>query len=302
MDLEIGGNWLEDSLLIRMFIVFCLTALALGIGAATARASITLGQVAPAAATGFCNGGLERLQPTVTGGAGYVAPGAGTVTSWSTRTGPNTGQEMTMHVFRKTADPSHYTVVAHDGPRSLTQSALNTFATSIPVRAGDVVGMESLAPGGNPTATYCDYPATGESYLYHSGALTDGGSADFTDSVPNERLNISAVFVPSSAFTIGATQRHKKSGTASLTVTLPGPGELTATGTGLTTSAPGGVPSTAVSGAGDVKVLIHATGAKKRRLRRTGKVRVGPTLTYTPTGGDPSNQSTSVLLKLKKRR
>ncbi|HEY6653887.1 MAG TPA: hypothetical protein VI028_07150 [Solirubrobacterales bacterium] len=46
-------------------------------------------------------------------------------------------------------------------------------------------------------------------------------------------------------------------------------------------------------------VKIKASGKKKRKLNETGKVKVAPTLTYVPTGGDPTSQSTT--LKLRKR-
>ena len=55
-----------------------------------------------------------------------------------------------MKVFRKVADPLTYTVVGHDGPRSLTPSIVNTFETSIPVRAGDVLGNNSKSQSTTP--------------------------------------------------------------------------------------------------------------------------------------------------------
>jgi hypothetical protein len=58
-----------------------------------------------------------------------------------------------------------------------------------------------------------------------------------------------------------------------------------------------------VSAPGEVQLLIQARGKKKTKLNRKGKVKVSPTITYTPTGGDPSSQSIDVKLKkkLKKR-
>lgn len=300
MDLQVENSWLDGAFLGRLMIVFCLAAIALAINAVTARASITIGQLAPTASLGFCNATFDRLDPSVTSGNSYAFPAAGTVTSWSTNAGPNTGQKMIMKIFRRVSEPDTYSVVAHDGPRDLTPSTLNTFSTSISVRAGDLLGLNSFTAA--TSMTYCAFPVTGDPYLFRSGDLTDGASASFAGSQPDERLNISAVFTPSNAFTLGAVQRNQKAGTATLTVSVPGPGELVVTGAGLTTAAPGGVSSTAVADAGDIQVLIAATGAKRKKLKRKRKVSVAPTLTYTPTGGDAANQTTSVKLKVKRKR
>jgi hypothetical protein len=300
MDLQVESSWLEEGFLGRVMIVFCLAAIALAINAVTARASITIGQLAPTTSVGFCSAGIDRLDPSVTSGNSYAFPAAGTVTSWSTNAGANTGQRLVMKIFRKVSEPDTYSVVAHDGPRDLTQNTLNTFSTSISVRAGDLLGMNSFTAA--TSMTYCDFPVVGDPYLFRSGDLTDGASASFADSQPDDRLNISAVFTPSNGFIVGAVRRNKKVGTATLTVSAPGPGELVVAGAGLTTAAPGGVSSTAVAGAGDVQVMIAATGAKRKKLTKKGKVSVAPILTYTPTGGDAASQTTSVKLKLRPRK
>jgi hypothetical protein len=46
-----------------------------------------------------------------------------------------------------------------------------------------------------------------------------------------------------------------------------------------------------------VKLTIKAKGKKKGTLNETGKVKVNPKITYTPTGGDPTTQSIKVKLK-----
>jgi hypothetical protein len=43
-----------------------------------------------------------------------------------------------------------------------------------------------------------------------------------------------------------------------------------------------------VSATGEVTLKVRSKGKTKRRLDRTGKVRVKPWLTYTPTGGEPN--------------
>ena len=65
----------------------------------------------------------DRAQPSVISGNSYVVPATGgitawTLTSWSHNAAADLGQELTMKVFRKVADPLTYTVVGHDGPRA----------------------------------------------------------------------------------------------------------------------------------------------------------------------------------------
>ena len=48
-----------------------------------------------------------------------------------------------------------------------------------------------------------------------------------------------------------------------------------------------------------MELTIRAKGKKKLKLNDTGKVKVKPKITYTPTGGAPNTQSRKV--KLRKR-
>jgi hypothetical protein len=80
-------------------------------------------------------------------------------------------------------------------------------------------------------------------------------------------------------------------------VTVPGPGELELSGNGV--KATRAVRVGAARAQAPVRLLIAAMGAKQRRLNRTGKFTVRPTVTYTPDGGDPNTQSAKVRLKKK---
>jgi hypothetical protein len=51
-----------------------------------------------------------------------------------------------------------------------------------------------------------------------------------------------------------------------------------------------------VGTAGKVKLLIKSKGKKRRKLNRTGKVKVKAQVTYTPTGAIPNTQSRKVRL------
>jgi hypothetical protein len=274
--------------------VAILTAAAMAAGASSASASVSLGQL-PVVGTGTSCGltPADRAQPTVISGNSYVVPGTGTITSWSHSAGPGTGQKLTLKIFRKLTDPLTYTVVGHDGPEDLSESSVNTFAASIPVKPGDVVGNAVTSPS---SPVQCSFPAPGDSMLQKFATTTDGQPVTFM-SVPDNRLNISAVFTPANAFILGSTKRNKKKGTATLEVTVPNSGELGASGKGVKTANAASIAKV-VGAPGAATLTIKASGKKKSELKETGKVKLATKITFTPTGGDPSTQS--LKLKLKK--
>jgi hypothetical protein len=286
------------SRLVRLGIASALAATLLVLAAPAVPAAVTIGQLAPPGPSSETSADTDRVQPSVTSGSSYVVPATGgitawTLTSWSHNAAADVGQELTMKVFRKVADPMTYTVVGHDGPRPLTPSTVNTFQTSLPVKAGDVLGNNSKSPADN--ASY--FPAPGESFIVIQPGLADGQTGTFALSADPLRLNISAVLEPTNSFALGQITRNRAKGTATLEATVPNPGDLTVGGKGVK-SAGGGtaVTSKAVSG-GPVQLTIRAKGKNKRKLNDTGKVKVKPTITYTPTGGAPSTQSRKVKLR-----
>jgi hypothetical protein len=274
----------------------CLAALSSSASTSPAVASVSIGQLAPNPST-VCSSPViqDYLQPTVTSGNAYVVPANGTITSWSHNANPIASQMLAFKVFRQVTGLT-YMAVGHDGPRPLAPGTVNTFSDlSIPVKAGDIIGLNK--PVGGPA---CIFGVPGESYLQRDGNLADGQPGDFTMN-SDSRVNIAATVVPSNAFTVAGTKRNKKRGTATLTVDVPNAGDLVLSGKGVKTqrAGRGAVASKTVTAAGTVKLLIKAKGKKKRKLNTTGKVKVNPKVTYTPTGGDPSTQSKK--LKLKKR-
>jgi hypothetical protein len=278
-----------------------LAALSTAAIASPASASVTLGQLAPGNPPAICTSDdFDDIQPTVTSGNPYVVPGAGTIISWShnaTSVFPGTTPKLTMKIFRKVADPAVYQVVGHDGPRPLAIGLLNTFPASVPVKPGDVLGLNQAGPPGPQFGTACRFDVPGESFLSRGGNLADGQAAAFPPDA-EARLNISAVFVPSNSFSAGKVKRNEKKGTATLTVNVPNPGELTGSGNGVKAASSGKAgTSNAVTTPGAAQLVIKAKGKKRRKLNETGKVKLNVNVTYAPTGGDPSTQLTKVKLK-----
>lgn len=199
-----------------------------------------------------------------------------------------------MKIFRKLGDPPRFQVVGHAGPQTRTPGGVagNTFPANIRVRPGDLLGLHTV------TATPCAFKDPGGRPAVFSGDLADGEAAEFELGTEFD-LDLQAVFVPDSTFSLDGIARNKQKGTATLTVNVPNPGELTGSGKDVKVAGAAVITQT-VTAPGEVKLTIRAKGKKKRKLSKTGMVTVKPRITYTPTGGDPSTQSRK--LRLKKKR
>ena len=296
----------ERRALRRIALAASLAGFSLAASASPASAAVTIGQLDPGVPTTTCaTQDFDGLQASITSGTSYLVPAAGTLTSWSHNARAASGQQLTMKVFRKVADPATYQVVGHDGPRNLTGGVLNTFPTNIAVQPGDVLGLNTRSP----TATACGFGAApGDTIIIHGPALPDGtlipglqdgDSGAFGMPDDSVRFNISAVVEPTNAFTLGTLTRNKKKGTVTLNLTLPNSGELSASGKGV--KAASAAISKAVA-AGPAQLLIKAKGKKKKKLKKKGKVKLNVSVAYTPTGGDPSTQSVKVKLKKKRKK
>jgi hypothetical protein len=282
---------------LRAGLTSAIAALSLVAAASSAAASETIGRLAPAPTVSCTGSTSDWLEPAVTSGTGYVVPtlppaSSLMISSWShnAASAPATGP-LTFKVFRKVAEPATYRVVSHDGPRALTPGTLNTFPANIPVQPGDVIGINSAMPA----STACNFFDPAENPLARPGNLGDNESGDFP-AASEKDVNVSAVVTPSNSFTPGYPKYDKKNGTGKLPVSIPNPGELDLSGKGV--RAAGARSAISVSAPGTVKVPVRVKGAKRRKLVRTGKVKVGLTLTYTPTGGDPNARSVKLQLKL----
>jgi hypothetical protein len=230
---------------------------------------------------------VDYLQPSITGGNLYIARQAGTITSWSTNSSGE-GATYVFKIFRRTSDPDVFQVIAH-APTHLLGPGLNTVPVSIPVRSGDMIGINERGD-----ANACTFGQPGDGVLMRPGSVVDGGSGTFTPR-NDVRLNLSAVLVPSNAFTITALTQDRKRGSATVTVSVPNPGILSLAGKTLKKRH----VSKNIAVARTVNFQLAATGKRKRKLDKTGKVAVTATMTYLPAAGEPA--STPLTVKLKKR-
>ncbi|HKH22435.1 MAG TPA: hypothetical protein VKA88_02350 [Solirubrobacterales bacterium] len=264
----------------------CLLSL---VSAAVASAAVTVGQLPETAPGPSCPGsatGADYLQTGVTGGNLYSARQAGTITFWSTRSsGP--GATYVFKVFRRTSDPDFFQVVGRSTQHLLT-AGINTFPTSLQVLSGDLIGLHEQGP-----ANSCTFPMPGDAVFSAAGDTQTGQMSQFSP-VTNVRLNLSAVLVPSNSFTIIGIVRHRRAGTATVTVELSNPGIVQLGGKGLQRRH----ATTAVATRVNLKVVT--IGKRARILSRRGSLKVAAAVTFYPSGGDPSTQT--VTIKLRKKR
>jgi hypothetical protein len=254
-----------------------------------AAASVTLGELAPGVPTS-CSASFDFLQLSSPGNT-YAMPAAGVVTSWTHKSQVGMGQEPTLKVFRKTGDPMSYAVVGHDGPHPIAATSTETFSASIPVQAGDVLGITG-AGGAN---IGCQFGGTVGETGFRSGNLADGAFGDFASGGTDERLNLTAVLEPTSTFTLAKPGLNRKKGTATLTATVPNPGTLVASGKGVRAS--GLAASSKVVAAGTVRLVVRAKGRQRKKLNDTGAVKVKLNITFTPVSGQPSTLTRKLKLK-----
>jgi hypothetical protein len=91
---------------------------------------------------------------------------------------------------------------------------------------------------------------------------------------------------PSNHIGFGKLKRNKKKGIARLALKLPGPGTVSLGGKGVVTQ----------PAASRTSILIKAKGKWKRKLDRTGSVKLKLEVTFSPAGGEPAAQARTVKL------
>jgi hypothetical protein len=279
----------------RVLITAVVAALPAVSTAPQAAASVTIGRLAPMPSISCAGSTLDLIEPTVTSGTTYVVPPIPpasnlVISSWSHNGAPGTPTlsatgPMTLKVFRKVADPATYQVVGHD-TETLIPATLNTFQANIPVQPGDVIGEITATPA----SSACNFADTTGAYRASATNLADGQSAAFGAPTTGRSLNVTAVVSPSNSFTVSKGKPKRKKGTVALTIDAPNPGDLTLSGNGVKAAA------TTVAAPASGTLLVRAQGKKRKKLNKAGKVKVQASVTFTPTGGDPSTQSLTVKL------
>jgi hypothetical protein len=179
-------------------------------------------------------------------------------------------------------------------PATLTDPSATVFLSGTPgntIYSGPEGTWVFTVPFGAGSVTYLGWDLCGEP--------DDCGN---TPSVEDDWYRVLDHAIVSNEFTIATISRNKKKGTATVTVNLPDAGELVGSGNGVKASSAGGAVTSKSAPAGPAQLVIKAKGKKKRKLARTGKVKLNVAITFTPTGGKAKTASLKVKLKKKLKK
>jgi hypothetical protein len=194
---------------------------------------------------------------------------------------------------------------AIDGPRQAVALPDGSFFfadhNNNRVRLVDSKGVISTVAG-NGTAGFSGDGACGRSAELNGpesvAALANASSPATGVLIPdadNERIRR----IAGTDFSFEKVKPKKKKGITIVQVKFPGPGTYAVSGTGVKSLA-GSASSRALAADDKVKLRIRATGKKRKKLNGKGKVKLTPSVTYTPACWAPISQSVKV--KLIKRR
>ncbi len=158
-----------------------------------AHGATTIGQTS--ASTRTCGAGFSEVQRNDAGTPTYAVPaGGGVITRWSTDARPGSGQLLKLKVFRHLSG-SDWLVVGQSSVEELVPSQFNTFATRIPVQAGDRLG-QAVPPTSTEGGCLIETSSSSDTVEDFASDDPDGARATGFVSQSFLRLNISAVVEP----------------------------------------------------------------------------------------------------------
>lgn len=224
---------------------------------------------------------------------GLSSPVNGMVVRWRIRVGDST-RVTNLRIVRPLGG-GLFTGAGTSGSVTPPTAATTSYGVLLPIRIGDYIGIDCCNPGVfEPDA---EFFVTGNAAVRNEWqpGLANGGAGRAPLRTNGYEIAVNAQINPISTFTLDTIRPNRRKGTATITANVPNPGELSGSGRGVNAA----VISRKVRAPGRVRLLIKAKGKKKRKLNSTGKVKLRPEITYTPTGGSANTQS--VNLKLIKR-
>ncbi len=265
--------------------------------------------------SGTCGFALTTERPctfitSTVPGQTMIAPCAGTVTRFRLNGFVRPANHYRLRVVRRNADGS-FTGTASSAQVVIASEGVNEYPTSLPVAAGEQIGIDFLDSTEDHGLRWVGSPGVGAAYFYAFPA--DGGSAFPTGSAPFYYLfnadiacasaspSPAPVPAPSSEFKV------VKLKATTLTLNLASAGTVTVTDASAKATAKASSakppllkPSSATGGPGLAKVKLKLTGAAKKALKTQGRVRVKAKIAFTPAGGTLSTQVKSLTVKAPK--
>jgi virginiamycin B lyase len=185
---------------------------------------------------------------------------------------------------------------ASPGPSSPTGAV--TFSTA----AGSLTPASScsLTPSGaGNSSCQLNFDSRGAGDATISAAYPGDGTHSASSGSTTLRVNLQIQppppkpSKPSNLFSLRRQKHARKNGTAILTATVPGPGQLRLQGQRVKKLTKN------VKAAGEVKLEVQPKPSLAKSLKESGKAKVTTSITYTPTGGEPNTQPVKVVLRLR---
>ncbi|MFL5907676.1 MAG: hypothetical protein ACJ75Z_08785 [Solirubrobacterales bacterium] len=259
---------------------------------AHANAAVTLGSnlLKPAVGSWGCGAapctGVQASLP----GLVTVSPVNGTVTAWRVRggNGTDTGR---LRVLAPSADGASFSFTATSATQTVPSgTAVSTFPTSLPIAAGDLIGLDDDHAGGS---SFGDAGGTGVKLIFQP---TPGNGAALVPTFSGGgELLFNADVVPTNRFPKPKQPKSTPRGIDVLVVQVPNSGFLTAKnkkGNDLIRAI-----TKTVSGAGFVKLKLKPSRAARAALRSVGKARGQIKVIFTPTGGSAFSRAAKATLR-----
>ncbi len=257
---------------------------------------------------------------TVPGTPSYATP-HGVLTSWRFHSsGDAAAGSVRLKIFHYTGTGLVFDVLAESSLKTLAPDTSYDFKERIPVNQGDLLGLTAVGDA----EIGITVPGTPQNQLaqFGGGDIPPGQTGTATIAWPNLRPSVAATVEsdldndgfgddtqdkcpvdPTTqalcSFGFGKLKRNAKRGTAIIPVTVPGAGTLSLSGKGVVkqgASVARARSGKAVTSASTVKLLVKPKGRAKGKLRRRGKAKVKPTVTFSPSGGPPVAQPRSIKL------
>ncbi|HEY6771908.1 MAG TPA: polysaccharide deacetylase family protein [Solirubrobacterales bacterium] len=198
-------------------------------------------------------------------------------------------------------------LAGYESPVSVTLSATDTGRST---GASGVQNIRYTTDGSNPTSSspvYSGPISVASTTTIKFRAEDNAGNVE--SPVHSETIEVALPPATSSATLAAFSSKSFRNGTAKLKLDVTGPGELEAAdaSTGTATAAAGRLArikpsSKTVAQPGTVTLVIRASKAGKRILRRKGKMTVPVRVTFTPLSGSAASQTVKLKLRLIRHR
>ncbi len=235
---------------------------------------------------------LERpcvLITTVIPGQAMTAPCDGTITRFRINALPRPNNRYSLRVIRINADGT-YTGTATSAPVTPTTEGVNEYPTSLPISAGETIGIDFLDSSEEFGIRWVGGSAVKAGYFY--AFPPDGTAAAQTGPATFYYLFNADVACtpppppppppPSNVFSVVKLKKTK------LTLSLASAGRVSVTDAKPKSKSL--KPVSAAGGPGQVTVGLRLTTSAKGKLKLNGKVKAKAKITFTPTGGTASTQ------------